>query len=132
MTQIELPHGGQYWYYPNYLSEEESRLLVDELMDIEWVIAKYMMYGREVPTPRRLSSMFDPQFVSADMGKVWNAETDWIQVGRKAWTPMMAILRERLQAQFGVNIIAMGKITSVGTRMMKWDPMIGSSLSRWE
>jgi len=104
MTQISLPHGGQLWYYPEYLTQEESDRLLEELQGLEWVISKYKMWGKEVPNPRRLTSMYDPQFVSADAEK-GDRETDWMEVGKKGWTPMMGVLRDRLCEQFGVAIM---------------------------
>lgn len=106
----ELKNGGAFSYVPNFLSEELAKALFDELMSIEWVIDTFKMYGKEIPVPRRLSSMFDPTCPTQllpEKGKgkpYWNSETAWVKVGRRDWTPLMKHLKEYIEKTYGVKL----------------------------
>lgn len=64
------------------------------------------MYGKDVPTPRKLSSMMDPaiKLDATGTGTVWNSETAWVKAGRPWSRPMLA-LKQRVEALTGQTVL---------------------------
>lgn len=107
MTDFTLDRGGSVWEYPSFLREPDT--LFNHLVnEANWVVETYQMFGKPVPTPRLLTSMFDPNLIQRDetgtlhltrklkVGKVWRETSEWFQAG-KAWTPLMATVKLEIE-----------------------------------
>lgn len=105
-TQTHLSLGGNVCLYKQFLSDELCSALATELQGISWVTEIYNMYGKDIPTPRLLSSMFDvvcPTKLTPKKGKpYWNEDTAWVKAGTRGWTPIMKHIKEYIEATFNV------------------------------
>ena len=104
MIEKNLHKGGKIIYIENFISQEDSVNLIDHLLsEINWIQDKYTMYGKEVLTPRKLSSMMDNNFKAQMVGKVWNENTAWVKAG-KEWTDPVEKIRKRIEDQITQKI----------------------------
>lgn len=104
---FKLELGGHLWYYADLVKNPDS-LLEHLTKDVKWVTETYNMFGKAVPTPRLLSSMFDPDIITRDeagvlhltkklkTGKVWRETSSWFQAGGP-WTPLIQEFKQDLE-----------------------------------
>jgi len=101
---VNLSLGGKVEYIPNFLNSQEKQDLFDHLKnEMKWVSQVYKMYGKDVPTPRLLSSMMDPKFKVDSVGSIWKPDTEWVKAG-KDWTPLMLKLKNKIEKKIGKPI----------------------------
>lgn len=93
-----------------FLSVEEATELKEELLSFPengdrqlWSQAIYKMYGRDVPSPRLLGSMWSSSLKKKIVagGSVWDENTEWVKNGQR-WSPLMRKLRRRIRLELNI------------------------------
>jgi alkylated DNA repair dioxygenase AlkB len=101
----ELEGGGSLHLIRGFLTEEDSSAFKSRLEKKAemWSQSIYKMYGRDVATPRLLSSMRSSTLAKKMIGgSVWDEDTEWIKNGVR-WTKDMKLLKKRISSELKIH-----------------------------
>jgi len=84
-------------YIPNFLTEEESKCCLDELLNnTSWMHGEYMMFGKSIKTPRLLWAMRDKDFKIPESYSV---------TGSSVYSSVIDQLRRKVEKQTGRKLL---------------------------
>jgi alkylated DNA repair dioxygenase AlkB len=93
MERIVLSEGAFMLYAPHYLASAEAEAAAQDLLrEIPWAQRSLRMFGREIPEPRLVAWLGDPEAVYSYSGR---------RNTPLAWTPRARALRDALAAELG-------------------------------
>jgi alkylated DNA repair dioxygenase AlkB len=85
--ELELSKGGKIQYIPNLIEDPDA--LFDELINLPWKTGIFKIFGKEIPTPRKIFGIGKQRYEVP-------AQSD-------TWPPLLKSLKKELEKAFGIK-----------------------------